>query len=389
MLKLLHTADWQIGRSYGRFDGEDAAALAAARIEGVKRIAQIANEHQVDAVLVAGDVFDSQTPRDKTVARLFEALTGFDGPWLMLPGNHDAALPESVWEFAKRMDGAVPANCMLCLQPVPVEVTGRNGTPFVVLPAPLTQRHTHTDLTDWFDQAQTAVGLPRIGLAHGSVEGILAEDVDSANPIAADRAERARLDYLALGDWHGAKQVNQRTWYSGTHEPERFRANDPGNCLIVEIAAAGVVPVVRQVPCGRFRWVQLELQVLSPAEVLEAVRQLETVGAWTVADVTISGTCNLTDQERLEAAVRSAALRAAALSAQMRELHLEPSTEELQALHADGFIGAALQELKEQLVGSEPELARDALLALARIQKDIRPAGEATKSGAARQGVTA
>jgi DNA repair exonuclease SbcCD nuclease subunit len=203
MLKLLHTSDWEIGRSYGRFESEDAAALAAARIEGVKRIAQIANEYQVDAVMLAGDVFDSQTPRDKTVARLFEALAGFNGPWLMLPGNHDAALPESVWEFAKRMDGVVPANCMLCLQPVPVEVTGRNGTPFVVLPAPLTQRHTHTDLSDWFDQAQTAVGLPRIGLAHGSVEGILAEDVDSANPIAADRAERARLDYLALGDWHG------------------------------------------------------------------------------------------------------------------------------------------------------------------------------------------
>lgn len=389
MLKLLHTADWQIGRSYSRFDGEDAAALAAARIEGVKRIAQIANEHQVDAILVAGDVFDSQTPRDKTVARLFEALAGFDGPWLMLPGNHDAALPESVWEFAKRMDGVVPPNCMLCLQPVPVEVAGRNGTPFVVLPAPLTQRHTHTDLTDWFDQAQTAVGVPRIGLAHGSVEGILAEDVDSANPIAANRAERARLDYLALGDWHGTKQMNQRTWYSGTHESERFRANDPGNCLIVEIAAAGVAPVVKQVPCGRFRWVQFELQVRSSAEALEAVRQLEAVDASTVADVAISGTCNLADQERLEAAVRGAALRAAALSVQMRELHLEPSAEELQALHADGFVGAALQELKAQLAGSEPELARDALLTLARIQQDIKPAADSAKSGTARQGATA
>lgn len=159
--------------------------------------------------------------------------------------------------------------------------------------------------------------------------------------------------------------------------------------MIVEIAAAGVAPVVRQVPCGRFRWVQLELQVRSPAEALEAVRQLETVDASTVADVTISGTCNLADQERLEAAVRSAALRAAALSTQMRELHLEPSAQELQALQADGFVGAALQELKEQLAESEPELARDALLALARIQKEIKPAGEATKSGAARQGATA
>jgi hypothetical protein len=63
----------------------------------------------------------------------------------------------------------------------------------------LTQRHTYGDLTAWFDTAQTPAPLIRIGLAHGSVQGILAEDIDSANPIALDRPELARLDYLALG----------------------------------------------------------------------------------------------------------------------------------------------------------------------------------------------
>lgn len=66
-----------------------------------------------------------------------------------------------------------------------------------------------------------------------------------------------------------------------------------------------------------------------------------------------------------------------------------PSEEELQGLHADGFVGAVLQELKAQLTGSDPELARDALLALARIQKDIKPAREAAKGEMARQGATA
>jgi DNA repair exonuclease SbcCD nuclease subunit len=385
-LKILHPADWQIGRSYSRFDAEDAAVLAAARIEGVKRIAQLANENQVDAVLVAGDVFDTQTPRDKTIQRLFEALAGFNGPWLMLPGNHDAALPESVWELARRLDGGrvVPSNCVLCLRPEPVEVTGTSGARFVVLPAPLTQRLTHADLTDWFDQAATADGLPRIGFAHGSVEGILAEDVDSSNPIASDRAERARLDYLALGDWHGTKQVNERTWYSGTHEPERFRGNDPGNCLIVEISGPGAKPVVTKVPVGRFRWVQLDLQVQSGADAEAAIHQLEAVDAATVADVTLRGSCSMADQERLAAAVQTATRRAAALSAEMDALRLMPSEAELQELRADGFVGAALQDLKAQLDGPEAEIARDALLALARIQKEIRPAG-----AAATQGVTA
>ena len=108
-----------------------------------------------------------------------------------------------------------------------------------VLPAPLMQRHTHDDLSAWFDAADTPPGLLRVGLAHGSVQGILPEDIDSPNPIAADRAARARLDYLALGDWHGCKQVNARTWYSGTPEQERFKDNGAGQVLQGVIDAPG------------------------------------------------------------------------------------------------------------------------------------------------------
>src|SRR5690606_4559470 len=99
----------------------------------------------------------------------------------------------------------------------------------IVLAAPLTQRHTHSDLTGWFDVEPSDPALIRIGLAHGCVAGILPSNVDAGNPIAADRAVSARLDYLALGDWHGTRRVDPRTWYSGTPEPDRFRRNDPGN----------------------------------------------------------------------------------------------------------------------------------------------------------------
>ncbi len=67
-----------------------------------------------------------------------------------------------------------------------------------------------------------------IGLGHGSVQGILAEGIDSANPLAPDRAASARLDYLALGDRHAFKRIDARTWYAGTPEPDRFKANDAG-----------------------------------------------------------------------------------------------------------------------------------------------------------------
>ncbi len=368
-MRFLHTADWQIGRIYSQFDAGDGQELTNARIEGISRIARLALEHQVDAVLVAGDVFDTQTPRDKTIGRLFEATAAFDGPWLMLPGNHDAALAESVWEQASRL-GAVPANVTACLRPQVMEVAGRGGARFAVLPAPLVQRHTHTDLTDWFDSARTAPGLVRVGLAHGSVDGILAEDVDSQNPIAADRAARARLDYLALGDWHGKKQINERTWYSGTHEPERFRGNEPGYVLLVEIDAAGAVPRVTPIRCGKYRWIKFEFDVQGEADAETAVRELEAIDAGVVADVALKGVCDLATQDRLQAALQAAERRAAAFAMRDHDLRIMPSEADLQELRADGFVGNALQQLKEELAGPGADLARDALLQLARIQRE-------------------
>lgn len=377
-MRILHTADWQIGRSYSQFEADDAAQLQQARIAGVQRIAQLATKRQVDVVLVAGDVFDVTTPRAKTMARLFEAMVGFKGPWLLLPGNHDAATTQSLWDVARTMP-ELPANARLCLRPEVVEVRGAQGQIAAVLTAPLTQRHTHLDVSGWFDQAETPEGAIRIGLAHGSVDGLLMEDAGNNNPIAADRAARARLDYLALGDWHGKKQVNERTWYSGTHEPERFKDNDPGYVLIVDIDAPGAVPRVEPVYMASYQWRTLDLQVQGDADVEQAQQALAEVDARTVVDVRLSGHCDMGAMERLLAALADAQRRAAASTEATNELSLAPSEEELQGLQADGFVGEALKELKQQLTGAEAPLARDALLALARIQRQVQgqvaPAG--------------
>src|SRR5699024_1542014 len=121
------------------------------RLTTVERIAALATELAVDAVLVAGDVFDAQTISDRTVRRLFMALQGFGGPWIMLPGNHDAALAESIWSRARRLN-AIPDNVHVLVSPEPLLLAEQG---LAILPAPLTQRQTFNDLTDWFDHAPT------------------------------------------------------------------------------------------------------------------------------------------------------------------------------------------------------------------------------------------
>lgn len=362
MISLLHTADWQIGRVFSQFEPDDAAALFEARFKVVELLAGIAAERQVDAVLVAGDVFDLQTVSDKTVRRMFNAMQGFAGPWLLIPGNHDSALSESVWGRAQRL-GAIAPNVVCCLEPTARTVAGK----FTLLPAPLTQRHTYGDLTDWFATAQGEEGLPRIGLAHGCVQGILSEDIDSANPIAAGRAAQARLDYLALGDWHGTRQIDERTWYAGTPETDRFRANDSGQALLVTIAQAGAVPAVEPIRTGQFAWQQLEPRLAVPSDIDELVEKLERVGSGDVLQLRAQGACDLGGHNRLGAALDAARARARALVWDGEALRLEPTEEDIQALHADGFVGEALQELRAQQGDADAELARDALLTLARI----------------------
>jgi DNA repair exonuclease SbcCD nuclease subunit len=372
MPTLLHTADWQIGRLYGSFDPDDAVPLAEARFAAVERLAALAAREQVDAVVVAGDVFDAQTVSARSIRRLFNALQGYSGPWVMIPGNHDAALAESVWTHAARL-GALPSNLHLALEARVVELPASR---LAFLCAPLTQRHTFGDLTEWFDQAQTPPGWLRIGVAHGAVQGVLAEDIDSANPIVPDRAERARLDYLALGDWHGTRCMNERTWYSGTPEPDRFRGNDAGQALLVSLSGTGAVPGVQPVSTAQFRW-QQPVHALNVASDLDAlIDRLAQAGAGDVIDLTVTGHVDLADHARLRSALGAAEARVRCLRLDLGGLHLAPTAEDIAALHADGYLGEVIQELRDA-TGDDERRSQDALAILTGLLSDRRAAAGA------------
>lgn len=368
MPRFLHTADWQVGRRYNAFETEDAAALFEARFTVIRRIAKLAASEGVDAVLVAGDVFDSQFIANRDLHRAFQAMAAFTGSWLLIPGNHDAALVESVWTRAARI-GAVPANVHVFATPgvYPFEALG-----FAVLAAPLTQRQTHDDLTESFDHSDTPANLLRIGLAHGSVSDVLMEAADSANPIAADRAQTARLDYLALGDWHGTKRIDSRTWYSGTPEQERFKDNDPGNVLLVDIAGPGVEPMVTPHRVGAHRWIRLERRLAISSDLDRLLREIEDLDENAVIDLGVSGQLDLAGQQRLQHAVDQLAARHRAFAVHDEALHLAPSDEDIASLGADGYVGEVIATLQEQQKedSDEATIARDALAILATLLRE-------------------
>jgi len=364
---IIHTADWQIGRQYGQFEIDDAAMLAEARYETVARIASLSAERHADAIVVAGDVFDTQAVSDRTIRRLFEAMSAFKGPWVLIAGNHDAALADSVWSRAHQL-GCIGQNVHIPLRPGVVDLPAQN---LAVLAAPLTQRHTYDDTTAIFDSLETQPGRFRVGLAHGSVSGKLPDTIDSANPIAADRALRARLDYLALGDWHGTLNVDARTWYAGTPEADRFRSNDNGNILDVRLAAPGALPDVTSVAVGRYRWSLWaeSMQLVSDAEAF-AVR-LRHVTSDDVVRVELSGQLPLGAWDVLNDLLAQAAARCRALLVDTAELSLVPDTDDLSSLGMTGYVSDVAAQLQALQGNSDAaETARHALKLLVQFQRD-------------------
>ncbi|QEQ23155.1 DNA repair exonuclease [Achromobacter xylosoxidans] len=374
MTHFLHTADWQIGRQYGQFETDDAALLAEARFDAVARIAALAAERQVDAVLVAGDVFDTQGVSDRTIRRLFAALAVYAGPWVMIAGNHDAALADSVWSRAAQL-GCIPPNVRVPPRPGVVDLAAQN---LAVLAAPLTQRHTYDDVTQAFDAMESEPGRIRVGLAHGSVAGRLPDTIDATNPIAPDRASRARLDYLALGDWHGCLSIDERTWYAGTPEQDRFRGNEPGYVLNVRIAAPGATPQVERVATGKYRWSAWTETLSLPTDAQALAERLAALRAEDVLRLELQGHVNVPTWEALQRAVDQAAAQARAVLPDFSGLLLEPDDADLAQLGASGYVGEVATQL--QAMQADPEqaaVAGEALRLLLRFQREGAAAGGA------------
>lgn len=284
---FLHSADWQIGKPFARIEDEQKRALVRQeRLLAIGRLGQVARDHGARFVVVAGDVFDSPTPDKGTVSAACAAIGALGVPVYVIPGNHDHGGPGSLWEqaFFRQECQALAPNLHLMLRAEPVELED-----VVLLPCPLLRQHDASDTTAWLRGADLSTfgSKPRLVIAHGSVQdfgpaGDEEESSDAANRLDLARLPVEELDYMALGDWHGMKEVSPAgkcsAWYSGTPEPDRFprgAGNLPGHVLVVTVergTPAKVVPV----PTARLTWHDLEFHL--PDD--EAVTRLnETLAA--------------------------------------------------------------------------------------------------------------
>ncbi|GAB2866397.1 exonuclease SbcCD subunit D [Actinocorallia aurea] len=244
-MRLLHTSDWHLGRSFHRED------LLGAQAAFADHLVETVAAERVEAVLISGDVYDRAIPPvdavrlyDETLARLRAAGAEI----VIISGNHDSAIRLGVG--SRLLEGAG----------VHIRTdAGEVGRPVVlgdvaVYPVPYLEPELVRASWELAERSHTAALTeavrrihadghrgPRVVMAHAFVSaGEAPETSDSERDISVGGASIVPagvfdgIDYVALGHLHGRRALREHVRYSGSPLAYSFseRAHVKGSWLV-------------------------------------------------------------------------------------------------------------------------------------------------------------
>lgn len=227
-MKFIHTADWHIGKKVHGFQ------LLEEQREVFLQLLAVAEQEQVDGIIIAGDLYDRAVPPSEAVALLNEMLIELNivhqFPILAVSGNHDSATRlETGGPWYQRMNFHLHTKISQSLEPV---VLG--DTQFFLLPyfEPIDARLYFKDETLTTHelamkrvvaemQAQFDPMMKHVLVAHFFVAGSLRTESETEVTVGGLDQVSAYLfkefDYVALGHLHDPNALKKETiQYSGT-----------------------------------------------------------------------------------------------------------------------------------------------------------------------------
>ncbi|MFG2769578.1 exonuclease SbcCD subunit D [Streptomyces sp. NPDC048350] len=265
-MRFLHTSDWHLGRSFHRVSLLDAQSAFLDHLVATVR------ERDVDAVLVAGDVYDRAVP-PLTAVELFDTalhrLAEAGVPTVMISGNHDSARRLGVGAGLIERAG-------IHLRTAPAGV----GTPVMLADA-----HGSVALYG-LPYLEPALVRERFGAAKAGHEAVLAAAMDRVRADLATRPAGTRsvvlahafvaggepsdserditvggvaavpagvfdgVDYVALGHLHGSQTVTPRVRYSGSPLAYSFsEVHHRKSMWLIDLGADGTIEAAERVDC--------------------------------------------------------------------------------------------------------------------------------------------
>ncbi|MCG3188072.1 MAG: 3',5'-cyclic adenosine monophosphate phosphodiesterase CpdA [Rhodocyclaceae bacterium] len=225
-IRLAHASDIHLDTDY--YGGEHRLD----RRDRCRRVFRLLLDEVIaqtpDALLIAGDLFDSNRASDDTILWAMEALGGLPFPVLMIPGNHDCLEGNGIY---RRHDFNRIANVQMIM-------TAEGETvelPELKLSAWGKGMVVHSPaFSPLADMPPVREGWWNLALGHGIyVDG--AHHSYRSSQIRSEQIGTSGRDYIALGHHHGLQDVSDAetaACYSGSPEPV---ADDAGTFVTVDL----------------------------------------------------------------------------------------------------------------------------------------------------------
>ncbi|MBY8079732.1 exonuclease SbcCD subunit D [Vibrio fluvialis] len=257
-MKFLHTSDWHLGRQF-----HNVSLLEDQRYV-LKQLIDYLKNNAVDAVIVAGDVYDRSVPPTVAIELLDEVVssicTDLNIPMIMIPGNHDGA--KRLGFAAKQMKGAglhIISDFEQMMTPVVLKSEQAGDVAFYGMPYndPEQVRHHYQNSVTTHDEAhqflcecikaQRDTSQRHVLISHCFVDGAM--ESDSERPLSIGGSDRvnhehfADFDYVALGHLHQPqKKGEEHIRYSGSLMKYSFsEQHQKKGMTLVELNDAGFV----------------------------------------------------------------------------------------------------------------------------------------------------
>ena len=293
-MKILHTADWHIGRHFHN------VSLLDDQRHVLDQLLEIIVAENVDAVIIAGDIYDRSVPPAEAVALLNDTLhTIVDDlkvPVIMIAGNHDGAV--RLGFGAKQLTKAgLYISGPLTDQIKPVELSDAHG-PICFYPLPYidpaTVRNVFDTEVQGFDEAMAFMtqriaayhqkhhaNCRSVVIAHCFIAGGAASA--SERPLSVGGADQVnaaqfeKFNYTALGHLHQPQYKHEETIrYSGSLLKYSFsEVEKPKSVCLVDMDKNGDCDISEAAlnPIRDMRVVEGELDAILAAGRTDAQKQ--------------------------------------------------------------------------------------------------------------------
>ncbi|MGR5421590.1 exonuclease SbcCD subunit D [Vibrio sp. PNB22_4_1] len=257
-MKFIHTSDWHLGRQFHN------VSLLDDQQATLEQLIQYIESNPVDAVVVAGDIYDRSVPPTIAIELLNRVVKRICGelntPMILISGNHDGA--ERLGFGSEQMKTAglhIISNFEDMLTPVVIETKSAGKVAFYGMPYndPEQVRFAYQEPISTHDQAHKLLAEKiteqfnpeqhNVLVSHCFVDGAM--ESDSERPLSIGGSDRVshehflNFDYVALGHLHQPqKKGEEYIRYSGSLMKYSFgEQNQKKGFTLVEIDQNGFV----------------------------------------------------------------------------------------------------------------------------------------------------